>query len=210
MTKFQFVKQCQNARRLAVNPTPSGPRSAPMLALVCMLLLILNSSAVFAAAGDQYLLPKLGFMTIDVEDTDSLLTAGCEYGYGLNQNISLEAEANYGFSGGTYKNLDKNIKGEFRIATIAAYGVYRVAWGQSAYLKLKGGVHFETIARKTEVFNSSLPPQEQIGDTSNTDTGFAGGLGVGGKLDNNLTMELELTGIDQKIRLLSLGLHYGF
>jgi len=175
-----------------------------------VIVLLMSFHNVFAAAGDRYMLPKLGFMTIAVENADSLLTAGCMFGYGLNQNISVETEANYGFSGGTYKNVDKNIQGEFRIATIAVYGVYRLAWGDSGYFKMKGGLHAENIKRTTNALITSLTPLEATRESSKTDTGFAGGIGVGGKLDSNLTMELELTGIDQKIRLLSLGLHYGF
>ena len=182
----------------------------PYLQWVVALVFLLLSNLGFAAAGDKYFLPKIGFMSIKVENADSLLTAGCMFGYGLNQNISVETEANYGFSGGTYTNTSKNIQGDFRIATIAVYGVYRIAWGETGYVKMKGGVHLENIKRSTDVLNPSVKPLELLEDSSKTDTGFAGGLGVGGKLDNNLTMELELTGIDQKIRLLSLGLHYGF
>jgi len=168
------------------------------------------SNAVFAAAGDRYVIAKFGFMRIDVENASSLLTAGGMFGYGLNQNISLEGELNYGFAGGTYENTLTNIEGKFRIATLAVYGVYRLAVGERAYIKMKGGVHLEQIQLNTQALDPGQPTTKKVGDNTSSDSGFAGGLGIGGRLDNNLTMELELTGIDQKIRLLSLGMHYTF
>lgn len=178
------------------------------LSPLILIFSLIWASAGFAAAGDKYLLPKFGFMTIDVEDADSLLTLGCEFGYGLSQNVSLEAELNYGFSGGAYRNAVKNIQGEFRIATVAGYGVYRLAWGETGYFKIKGGVHAENIERTTGPIELSASTSET--KTSKQDVGFAGGIGIGGRMDSNITLELELTGIDQKIRLLSLGMHYNF
>ena len=176
---------------------------------ILLLSSTLLSSQCLAAAGDQYSLPKMGFMTIDVDNADSLLTIGFMLGFGMTQNISIETEANYGFSGGEFRNENKNIQGDYRIATVAAYGVYRLAWGEVGYLKLKGGVHAEQITKNSEYITPPAPGASNE-SSKNSEIGFAGGLGVGGKLDNHLTMELELTGIDQKIRLLTLGMHYGF
>jgi len=208
MEDKNVITELTMERRIS-SPLPLTAKFS-ILQWICAVMLFLTSSSTFSASGDKYVIAKFGFMSIDVENASSLLTLGGMFGYGFNQNMSVEGEINYGFSGGTYENTESNIKGEFRIGTFAAYGVYRLALGQSAYLKVKGGAHKEYIKLKTQALKPGDPTTKKVGDTLSQDTGFAGGLGIGGRLDNNLTMELELTGIDQRIRLLSLGMHYSF
>lgn len=167
---------------------------------------ILGSIAGSAMAdrGDQYLLPKLGFMSVDLNDADPLFSLGILYGIGITHAITFEGEVNLGISGGKYNRKDaSNIvleAGEYKIWTVAGYGVYRFPIQDYLYLKGKAGLLYENIERTSEMGD---------GETA-TGFGFAGGIGVGVIFGQKLTLELEATGIDESIIFYSIGFHYPF
>ncbi|MDH5327526.1 MAG: outer membrane beta-barrel protein [Gammaproteobacteria bacterium] len=160
--------------------------------------------ASMAQSGDQYYLPKLGQMVIDINKATNLNSIGLMYGYGITKHFSLEAELNSSLSGGTYTKEDAlgNVteKGEYQVRTLAAYAAVRkILWG-SVYAKGKVGVLFETVERSSDRDQTS----------SDDSIGFAGGLGAGAYLFEHLTMELEATQIDRNIVFYSLGMHIRF
>jgi hypothetical protein len=159
---------------------------------------------VYADRGDQYLLPKIGFMSIDLNEADPLFSAGLLYGYGITPSITIEGEVNLGISGGEYTRKDGNNveieKGEYNIWTTAAYGVYRLPFQDVAYLKAKAGGLYENVERTSDTAEEETA----------TGFGFAGGLGLGVIFAQKLTLELEVTGIDESIIFYSLGVHYPF
>jgi len=186
--------------------------------LLILFILSINFHLVYANAGDMYLLPKLGFMKVDLTNADDLASLGLLFGVGLSKNISFETEFNASlnvfndsWSGGEYETTDAdgnlNHKGTYKIWTIAGYGVYRVPILQSFYLKGKLGVLYENVERTETIPDVNTGKIE--GETTN-DTGIAGGLGFGFYMGKRVTMELEATLIDKDITFYSLGLHIQF
>ncbi len=158
-----------------------------------------------ANRGDQFLLPKVGFMDIQINDPSPLWSVGLLYGFGLTNRVSLEAETNLGISGGEYEKRDSITgaiieKGTYNVSTLAAYGVYRYPLWQGGYVKSKLGLLYEKVSRELE----------QQGKRENSDFGVAGGLGFGALMMNKFTLELEATIIDKDIIFYSLGTHINF
>jgi hypothetical protein len=170
-----------------------------------IVLMILSGCVGVAHAdrGDQYLLGKVGIMTIDVNDASPLISLGALYGYGITPEITVEGEVNLGLIGGEYKQ--KNTagetfeKGEYRIWTLAGYGVYRYPISEQAYLKGKAGLLFESVKRSGKY---------EDGDSNGF--GVAGGIGFGILVVPKLTLEGEVTGIDEDILFFSVGANYSF
>lgn len=171
---------------------------------VFVFFLFFNQVA-YAKQGDHFLLPKFGFMDIQVNDPAPLWSAGVLYGFGLTNRLTVEAEANLGFSGGDYEKRDPNSgaiieKGVYKVSTMAAYGVYRYPLWQGGYIKSKLGLLYEKVSRDLENADSR----------EDTDFGIAGGLGFGAMLIDRFTWELEATIIDKDIIFYSLGTHLKF
>ncbi len=156
----------------------------------------------YADWADNYLLGKVGIMDVDLNSADPLLSFGVLYGFGLTPEMSLEAEFNMSLAGGDYI-IDSNPipeQGDYTIWTGAIYGSYRFPFNQTVYAKLKLGGLYENIERSSDT---------NPGKTSNG-FGAAGGVGLGVLAGKVLTLELELTSIDQDILFLTIGAHYRF
>jgi hypothetical protein len=171
---------------------------------VFIFCLLFNKLA-YADQGDQFLLPKFGFMDIQINNPTPLWSVGLLYGLGVTNRISLEAEANFGLNGGSYEKRDPVSgavieKGAYKVSTLAAYGVYRYPLWQGGYVKSKLGLLYENVTRELE----------QAGNREDTDFGLAGGVGFGAMLKNRFTFELEATVIDKDIIFYSLGTHIKF
>jgi long-subunit fatty acid transport protein len=172
-------------------------------------LTMCNVTPVYSAAGDQYLLPKFGIMSIDLNDADPLISYGVMWGFGLSDNFSFEAEYNSGLSGGEYVDetqVSIIIEGDYRVTTAAAYLVYRHPMANSNYIKTKFGILNEEVERsKTD---DALPNVTE--NIVSDDVGIAGGIGFGSSIGKRLTLEFEITLIDKDIIFYSLGTHYRF
>jgi len=183
-----------------------------IIQIFALFILTINTQLLYAGSGGMYLLPKLGFMKVDLTNANDLGSLGLLFGYGLTKNVSIEGEVNASFnlfndswSGGEYEIPDLTNggllnSGVYKIWTIAAYGVYRLPVFKSFYLKGKLGVLYENVERTDTI---------DVGETTN-DTGVAGGLGMGFYMGKKVTMELEATLIDKDITFYSLGLHIRF
>jgi hypothetical protein len=174
------------------------------LSLLVFVITCFMTATAMADRGDQYLLPKLGFMSINLNNAKPLFSGGLLYGYGISPSVTIEGEINVGISGGGYDRKDSSGQvydsGNYKIWTLAAYGVYRLPIFDNAYLKGKLGGLYENIKRTSDFGNP---------DTA-TGFGLAGGVGVGVIAAKKLTFELEVTGIDADIIFYSLGIHYPF
>lgn len=149
---------------------------------------MLTTGLAYADRGDQFLIPKVGFMSIDLSNADPLYSIGVMYGYGITPEVTVEGEVNLGISGG------KSDLGDYDIWTVAGYGVYRHPISDTAYLKGKLGLLHENV---------------KVQSASASDSGFAGGFGFGFKIAKTL-IELEATIIDKDIIFYSAGLNYAF
>ena len=170
-----------------------------------MLLATLVANSAWADRGDQFLLAKVGFMSVDLNNADLLYSVGALYGYGITPDITAEAEVNLGLLGGAYKRKDSAgtvlESGDYRVSTLAGYGVYRLPVTESVYLKGKLGLLYENVARSSDLSQGAKTAR---------DFGVAGGVGAGARIANAFTLELEITGIDADILFYSAGLHYVF
>ena len=169
-----------------------------------VLMLAAYGSNAWADRGDQYVLGKLGFMSVKKGNAETLGSIGALYGYGLTPAITLESEINLGLFGGKYDQKDTlgNVveSGKYRIWTVAGYGVYRLLFSDVTYLKGKLGLLYENVKHSNDMH----------GDHVAKGFGLAGGVGVGTRIADALTLEGEITGIDKDIVFFSLGLHYAF
>lgn len=172
--------------------------------------LCLFANSLCAAPGDQYLLPKFGNMTIDLLGADPLLSVGLLYGYGLNERTALETELNLGVNGGKYDKsitAGSRLKGEYSVATIAQYGVYRFPLSHHLFLKAKAGLIYESITRDGEVITSALASTPDSRKTRGF--GIASGIGLGFSYKKSV-FEVEYTFMDKDILFLNMGINYVF
>lgn len=171
---------------------------------VVTLVIMAHSVTAWADRGDQYLLPKFGIMTVNLNNADNLYSLGVLYGYGLTPEVSVEGEVNLSLTGGDYKRKDATgsviESGKYKVWTVAGYGVYRYPFTETAYLKGKLGLLYENVDRSANIGE---------GHTAKA-FGVAGGIGAGILIRGNLTIEAEITGIDKDIIFYSLGVHYPF
>ncbi len=155
-----------------------------------------------ADRGEHYLLAKIGFMSIKRNNADVLASLGAVYGIGLSPWWSMEAEANFGLFGGEYtQKQDASVvqTGDYRVATLAGYGVFRYRIAAPVYAKVKAGLLYEHVKRSGT-------------DTDETSNGFgiSGGLGLGWQPGRTTTIEGEITGIDRKLVFFSIGFNSAF
>lgn len=151
-------------------------------------LSIIATGTVYADRGDQFLIPKVGFMSINLSNADPLFSVGVMYGYGYTPEITFEGEINIGVTGGGSDD------GDFKIWTAAGYGVYRYPITDTNYIKAKVGLLHESVKK---------------GEASNSDQGIAAGVGYGFKVKTTI-IELEATIIDSDIIFYSMGVSYPF
>lgn len=156
--------------------------------LLTLALLAASTGVSVADRGDQYLLPKFGFMSVQLNNADPLYSVGVMYGYGITPEITVEAEFNMGVAGGD------SDRGAYDIWTLAGYGVYRYPVTDSGYIKAKIGLLHESVS----LDQSTVAAQ-----------GGAGGIGYGFRYGQTI-FELEATMIDQDIIFYSLGVNYPF
>ena len=170
---------------------------------------------VTATAAKQYLLPKIGVMSIDVNQAASVTSVGLLYGYKITQKFTIESELNYGISGGHYdKTLvsGTRLQGGYDLSTIATYGVYRHSLSNKIFTKAKLGLIYEDIQREGTLTTGTGVTQSDSDHSQGF--GLAGGYGIGIVLDTrymkNSIVELEVTAVDEDIVFYSLGFNYAF
>ncbi|MDH5547604.1 MAG: porin family protein [Gammaproteobacteria bacterium] len=149
-------------------------------------------------ANSEYLVARVGAMLINTANTKPLLASGLYYGYGLDERTAIEAEANIGLAGGKYNQGDGNF-GSFDVWTIAAYGVYRYPFTHNFYAKTKLGLLYENVTNNTR--EKKLPQR---------DYGVSGGIGLGLRFKQALTLEAEFTLLEQNIFYSGMGIHYQY
>ncbi len=166
-----------------------------------MLVLAACGGNAWADRGDQYVLGKFGIMSVKLNSADTLGSIGLLYGYGITPEITIESELNLGLFGGKYEQTNNAgvvfEKGDYRVYTLAGYGVYRAPLTDVAYVKGKLGLLYENVKRSGQLSNKT-----------SKGFGLSGGVGAGTRIADALTLEGEITGIDKDIIFFSIGLHY--
>jgi len=88
-----------------------------IIQLCALLILAINTQLLYAESGSMYLLPKLGFMNLNLnDDANDLGSLGLLFGYGYSKNISFKGEINAStnlindsWSGGEYETIKDGV-----------------------------------------------------------------------------------------------------
>lgn len=149
--------------------------------------------------GQPYVGVKVGQFDLDVDNADDPTAYGVYGGYNFDPNFGIEAEY-VGSDDADYRNGDLDAK------TYGAYGTYRYAFPNSGlYAKGKLGV------AKTEVEGDyTVGPLKVSNSTS--DTGIAGGIGLGYNVNPDFGVEAEYALMDSDVdaKLITIGAHLKF
>lgn len=146
-----------------------------------------------AAMADIYFGVNAGPMMIDEAGIDDPVNAGVVIGkeWGVVAgDIGVQLEFTTTIKEGTYVGFPAPYVHDVSIDTQAIYGVFRTAG--PVYLVAKAGLLREKV---------------EIGSFSETDSGFAAGIGIGFSL-GVVQFELEYTQIEEDVGYLSLGLRF--
>ena len=170
-----------------------------LLALAAGSLLSVSAQAALSYgngySGEPYVGVKVGQFDLDVNGADDPVAYGVYGGYNFDQNFGVEAEF-VGSDNADYYN------GEVDAKSYGAYGTYRYTLPNSGlYAKGKLGV------AKTEIDGSSTLPLTSV---SISDTGLAGGVGLGYSVNPNFGIEAEYDILSSDANLMSIGAHLKF
>ncbi|ALF60181.1 porin family protein [Psychrobacter urativorans] len=174
-----------------------------LLALITGCFLSVSAQAAMSYGnGQPYIGAKVGKFMLDDDGLDSLDDAtayGVYGGYNFTPNVGVEVE--YVGSSDADVSLD-GFNAEYNVKTYGAYGTYRYQFPNTAlYAKGKLGI------AKVETEVSFLGYSE-----SGSDTGIAGGLGLGYVVNPNVAIEAEYAMMqgDADANLLTVGANFKF
>jgi len=139
---------------------------------------------------------KVGSMMVDVAGFGDAVNIGGIVGLPLTRlgqgSISVEGELTTSVIKGDVGLFGFN--GDWRITTLAGYGVFRT--DGPMYFKAKAGLLYEDVS----VSVAGIP-----GAFNGTDTGLSFGIGGGMKLSGGQSIEIEYTIIESDVNFLSIG-----
>ena len=154
-----------------------------------------------AQADGAYVGAKLGLVSVDASEFDNATNAGIVLGYDFvrsNATFSVEGELTTTLSDGDL-SMPGAGKAEWDITTMAIYGVTKLQLSNSAYLKGKLGVLNEDVSVNTA-----------FGSFSEDDTGMSFGFGLGFKIREMVSLEVEYTIIEDDVDFFSVGSNLSF
>jgi hypothetical protein len=161
------------------------------------LLCLLGSTAM---AEGVYVGAKIGAMDADVSGFDDATNLGIVVGYTfepVSDGISwaLEGEFTTSVSDGDVNAFGSS--GSWDVDTQALYGVLRI--GGDLYGKLRLGYLREDVSASVAGVSAD-----------GSDDGVSGGLGVGWRASEQLSLELEYTLIEEDLDFYSVGANFAF
>lgn len=168
-------------------------KAAGLLPVICLL-------GNTAMAEGLYLGAKIGVVDADVSGFDDATNAGVTVGYQfapVSENISwaLEGEFTTTVSDGDISVFGSN--GSWDVDTQALYGVLRI--GGDLYGKLRLGYLREDVSASVAGVSAD-----------GSDDGVSGGLGAGWRANEQLSVELEYTLVEEDLDFYSVGLNFAF
>lgn len=174
-----------------------------LLTLVAGTLLSVSAQAAMNYAGQPYVGIKAGKFMVDTDGLDDPTAYGVYAGYNFDPKFGAEIE--YVGSSDTDIDTGNRIKAEYDLKTYGAYGTYRYQFPNTG-LYAKGKLGFakaEVNASVNDVFGNS-------GSASGSDTGVAGGIGLGYNFNPNMGIEAEYDYVAEDIALLTIGAQLKF
>lgn len=161
------------------------------------LMTVSAQAAMSYGDGTPYIGVKVGQFNVDSSTFDDATAYGVYGGYNFDKNFGVEVE----YIGSSDEDLNlPPFTGDYDVKTYGAYGTYRYHFADSG-LYAKGKLGFAKTKISASLFSSTL---------SASDTGIAGGLGLGYDLNPNFGIEAEYAIIDSDIDLLTVGANLKF
>lgn len=156
-------------------------------------------AAVSYGDGQPYIGAKIGQFMIDEGDLDDPTAFGAYAGYNFTPEFGMEVE----YVGSSEESI--NISGvnvDYDLKTYGIYGTYRYVFPNTAlYAKGKLGFAKAEIDVKASSSGSSF---------SDSDTGLAGGIGLGYSVSPNVAIEGEYAIVAEDVDLLTIGANFKF
>ena len=168
------------------------------------LMSVSAQAALFSGAnynGQPYIGAKVGQFMLDIEELDDPTAFGAYAGYNFTPAVGMEVE----YVGSSEESISGNgINVDYDLKTYGIYGTYRYVFPNTA-LYAKGKLGLAKAELDTEV--SELGNSES---ESNSDTGLAGGIGLGYSVTPNLAIEGEYAIVAEDVDLLTIGANFKF
>lgn len=174
-----------------------------LIALSVGSLLSVSAQAAVNYAGQPYVGVKAGKFLVDADGLDDPTAYGIYAGYNFDSNFGAEIE----YVGSSDTDIDTGVRGvnaDYNLKTYGAYGTYRYQFPNTG-LYAKGKIGFAKA--ELDVSASSL-----VGSVSesDSDSGLAGGIGLGYNFTPNMSVEAEYDYVAEDVALLTLGAHIKF
>ena len=161
----------------------------------------MSAGAQAAVANQPYIGAKVGQFLVDADDFDDLTAYGFYAGYNFTPEFGMEVE----YVGSSEESV--NISGvnvDYDLKTYGIYGTYRYTFPDTAlYAKSKLGFAKAEIDMEASRFGVRITE-------SNSDTGLAGGIGLGYLVSPNIAIEGEYAIIAEDVDLLTIGANFKF
>ncbi|SNT68990.1 porin family protein [Psychrobacter sp. LV10R520-6] len=171
--------------------------------LITLLAGSLFSVAAQAAPTAQsgYVGAKIGQFMVDEGDLDDPTAFGAYAGYNFTPEFGMEVE----YVGSSEESI--NISGvniDYDLKTYGIYGTYRYAFPNTAlYAKGKIGFAKAEIDATASSFGYTF-------SESGSDSGVAGGIGLGYLVNPNIAIEAEYALVAEDLDLLTIGANFKF
>ena len=163
-------------------------------------------AAVSYGDGQPYVGAKIGQFMIDEGELDDPTAFGAYAGYNFTPEFGMEVE----YVGSSEESI--NISGvnvDYDLKTYGIYGTYRYVFPNTA-LYAKGKLGFA----KAEIDESVSVTIPGVGSESYSesysDSGIAGGIGLGYLVNPNIAIEAEYALIAEELDLLTIGANFKF
>lgn len=176
-----------------------------LIALIAGSVMTMSAQAAISYnAGQSYVGIKAGKFMVDTDDLDDPTAYGIYAGYNFDPNFGAEIE----YVGSNDADVDtgiSNIDAEYDLKTYGAYGTYRYAFPNTG-LYAKGKLGFakaEIEVSANDILGNSI-------NSSDSDSGVAGGIGLGYNFNPNMSVEAEYDYVAEDVTLLTVGAHYKF
>lgn len=169
--------------------------------LVGTMMTVGAQAAISGMTGSPYVGVKAGKFMVDEDGLDDLNALGGVIGYQMNPNVGIEAE----YNGSKEKSIKLNdFDVDYSFKNYGVYGTYRYDFNNTnLYAKGKLGLaKAEAKATATKGAVSSSAKE--------SDTGVAGGLGLGYQFTPNIAIEGEYAIITSDVDALTIGAKYQF
>lgn len=156
-------------------------------------------AAVSYGNGQPYVGAKIGQFMVDEGELDDPTAFGAYAGYNFTPEFGMEVE----YVGSSEESI--NISGvnvDYDLKTYGIYGTYRYVFPNTV-LYAKGKLGFAKAEINVEANGFG-------GSASDSDTGVAGGIGLGYLVNPNIAIEGEYAIVAEDIDLLTIGANFKF